>query len=203
MSKNFKSLIFGLFVAWLPALVCAENFFSGVGGSFLLLIIVVFVTQIGYFLKNKLKTPRRMLIYILMLFMQLIIVGTIFNLSHNTEIQNFGLYLSILMANIVVLGHVELIKDEKKGLNYTLITMSTCLLFASFWSLLREVVGFGTITYWFDGSFVRVFDQKYAIKFFGEISGGLVLGVTLWLIAILIMFLTDKRPKKTRKEKLS
>ncbi|CCV64950.1 Electron transport complex, RnfABCDGE type, E subunit [Alteracholeplasma palmae J233] len=171
-----KNQTFAVFFSMMPILLIATSFEKGLISAIILFVISIVTTLIAYFLKDNLKGTHRTYAYIILVAMQMTIVGLLLKLVLPNDITNSGLYLSLFIINIVVIGYAELVSDRmislKRNIQTSLLTFIVILIV----SLLREVLGTGSIQFSLIAqNSISIFDSKYAISLLVDISGGFII----------------------------
>ena len=116
------------------------------------------------------------------------IIGLFLKIALSSGLENAGLFLSLFIVNVVIIGYAELVADKVISIrkNFLIVLQSALLIVLI--SLAREILSTGAIT--FVNLFeyhVKLFNEKYALTLFGDISGGLIITGIVAAIAFAIL----------------
>lgn len=189
MNKSLlRNQMFAIFFSMLPVLLVSRTFERGLISAGILLGVSVITTVVAYLLKDWIKGTYRVYAYILLVAAQMTIIGLSLKIALSSGLENAGLFLSLFIVNVVIIGYAELVADKVISIrkNFLIVLQSALLIVLI--SLAREILSTGAIT--FVNLFeyrVKLFNEKYALTLFGDISGGLIITGIVAAIAFAIL----------------
>lgn len=189
MNKNMlRNQTFAIFFSMLPVLLVAKTFERGLISAVILIVVSLVTTSVAYLLKDHIKGSHRVYAYILVVATQMTLIGLLLKVFLSSGLENSGLYLSLFIINVVIIGYAELVADKVISIRKNFLTVIQSAVMIVIISLLREILSTGAITFidLFESQ-INLFNKDYAITLFGDISGGLIITGIVSIIAFSIL----------------
>ena len=181
----YKSMIM---LSILPLIYISTSFEMALLAGLVLLVVSVSIKALslwlGHFVSARIALYTYILISAAIVTIFTIIYGTFFSTN-----QLLGIYLSLILVNVSVIGNEEQPLEFIKHLWISLTGFGILLVIG----ILREVLGSGSFELSIFGlNAVSIFDAEYGIAFLKEASGGYVLAGIVFAVVQGIQFKTKE-----------
>lgn len=181
----YKSLIM---LSILPLIYISTSFEMALLAGLVLLVVSLSIKALslwlGHFVHPRIALYTYILLSAALVTIFTIIYGTFFSTN-----QLLGIYLSLILVNVSVIGNEEEPLEFMKHLWMSLIGFGILLVIG----LLREVLGTGSFELSIFGlDAISIFDAEYGIGFLKEASGGYVLAGIIFAVVQGIQFKTKE-----------
>lgn len=181
----YKSMIM---LSILPLIYISTSFEMALLAGLVLLVVSVSIKALslwlGHFVSARIALYTYILISAAIVTIFTIIYGTFFSTN-----QLLGIYLSLILVNVSVIGNEEQPLEFIKHIWISLSGFGILLVIG----LLREVLGSGSFELSIFGlNAVSIFDAEYGITFLKEASGGYVLAGIVFAVVQGIQFKTKE-----------
>ncbi len=181
----YKSMIM---LSILPLIYISTSFEMALLAGLVLLVVSVSIKALSLWLGHFVSARIALYTYIL-LSAAIVTVFTIIYGTYFSTNQLLGIYLSLILVNVSVIGNEEQPLEFIKHIWISLSGFGILLVIG----LLREVLGSGSFELSIFGlNAVSIFDAEYGITFLKEASGGYVLAGIVFAVVQGIQFKTKE-----------
>ena len=182
--------IFALFLGLCPVLAVSNSFDAAFGMSLAVIVVLIMTNMIISAIRKIVPNEIRIPVYIIIIATVVTVVKMLMSAFMATVFNSLGVYLSLIVVNCIILGRAEAFASKNTPMMSVLDAVGMALGFTgaiSIISIIREMLGSGTITIWGD----LVINCKGLFEFLGiepssvfttNIGAFLILGLLIGII---------------------